>query len=198
MVKDFNSWFKRGTDQEEWLNKCAKKWVLEAGLVNVEGDFICKKDPTLKDFMGIKFGKVTGNFDCGNCTSLESLEGAPVELEGSFIANGCKSLKTLEGCPKETGDFWCKNCTSLETLKGSPNKVRDFYTDGCTSLKTLADAPKFIEKIFSARDCTSLPVAQQEVLKSDEEKKKWLDSHMPIDTYTNRMRGALSNRKLGI
>ena len=201
MVKDFNSWFKKGTEQEEWLNKCAEgRWKIEDGLVNVTGDFVCKKDPELTDFKGIKFGKVTGNFDCGNCLKLESLEGAPIELEGSFICNGCSSLKTLEGSPKEMpeGDFWCKNCTSLETLKGAPNSVRDFYADGCTSLTSLSFAPKHISKNFFARECTKLPVPQQEILKNPEEMKKWLDSHMDIDNYTNRMRGALANKKLKI
>ena len=54
---------------------------------------------------------VTGNFNCANCDSLQSLEGAPENVKFSFYCYDCKSLKSLKGAPKEVGGiFNCEKC----------------------------------------------------------------------------------------
>ena len=53
---------------------------------------------------------VDGDFDCSDCKSLKSLEGAPKEVE-NFSCTNCTSLKSLEGASKEVyGDFLCSYC----------------------------------------------------------------------------------------
>lgn len=62
------------------------------------------------------WGKVKGNFGCGYCEKLKSLEGSPREVGGNFYCTGCKSLKTLDGCPEIVrGDFDCQDCKSLKS-----------------------------------------------------------------------------------
>ena len=102
---------KLNEEQITWLNKCTRSvltdlegyyesggtWSLnsETGLVDVDGSFVCS-DQGLKDFKGVRFGVVTGGFDC-MWNSLTTLEGGPQKVEG---------------------DFWCSS-TSLSSLIGS-------------------------------------------------------------------------------
>ena len=87
--------------------------------------------------------KVSGSFDCSNCTSLTSLEGAPKEVGKNFYCSNCTSLTSLEGAPKEVGeDFICSSCTSLTSLEGAPKEVgQNFYCENCTSLTSFEGAP---------------------------------------------------------
>ncbi len=77
------------TDEEiqliVFLEKCTiGKWTInkKTGLVDIEGNFDCAKKK-LKDFKGVRFGVVTGDFNCDD-NKLTSLEGAPQEVGGSF------------------------------------------------------------------------------------------------------------------
>lgn len=45
----------------------------------------------------VKFGTVSGNFNCSDNSSLLSLEGAPTSLTGSFICTYCPNITALEG-----------------------------------------------------------------------------------------------------
>ena len=117
-------------DQEAFLNECTDgTWSYNpaTGLVDVEGGFDCAaKD--LEGFVGVKFGKVSGDFHCHD-NKLTSLSGAPKEVGGSFDCRN-NSLTTLAGAPLEVGrSFYCRN-NSLTTLSGAPQKVgRSFYCD---------------------------------------------------------------------
>ena len=73
-----------------------------------------------------KFGvvKVKQSFTCHLCKSLESLEGAPVHLEGNFICYGNPKLTSFEGAPKIVdGDFMCYDCENLKSITGIPETV---------------------------------------------------------------------------
>ena len=73
-----------------------------------------------------KFGvvKVKQAFVCHLCKSLESLEGAPVHLEGNFICYGNPKLTSFEGAPKIVdGDFMCYDCENLKSITGIPETV---------------------------------------------------------------------------
>ena len=61
------------------------------GLVDVEGDFDCSLEE-LKNFKGVKFGRVSGTFDCFQ-NSLQTLEGAPQTVGGSFSSDDVKFPK---------------------------------------------------------------------------------------------------------
>jgi hypothetical protein len=105
--------------QTEFLNRYVEgSWNLNSkGLVDVNGDFNCwGKD--IKDFMGIKFGKISEGFDCSH-NKLKSLVGAPQKVRGRFSCSHNK-LTSLEGAPQEVGgDFVCGG-NQLKSLVGAP------------------------------------------------------------------------------
>jgi len=103
---------------------------------------------SLKD---IDFGRVEGNFDCGN-RRIGSLEGAPREVGGSFRAIRCQ-LGSLVGGPKVVGGFYSCEDNQLQNLIGAPERVGEgIYGGGfyCSynPLESLEGAPKFIEGEF--------------------------------------------------
>ena len=72
-------------EQISWLDKCVKgSWKLnpQTGFVDVYGDFYCGRQD-LRDFKGVKFGKVSGDFSCEE-NELTSLVGAPQTVKGGF------------------------------------------------------------------------------------------------------------------
>ena len=104
------------------------------------------------------FGKVRGHFDCNDCKSLTSLEGAPEKVGGNFYCFNCESLKSLEGAPKKVGGcFSFYNCKSLTSLEGAPREMSGgFYCERCSSLKSLDGAPKEVGGDFDCNKCISL------------------------------------------
>ena len=156
-----------------FLNKCTKVdvsmrykgvWSIDkkTGLVDIDGDFICKNEG-LKDLKGVRFGVVTGGFDCSG-NQLTSLEGAPQEVGGSFDCSNNKitslggapqevvgdifggrfdcsynQLTSLEGAPQEVGgSFYCRY-NKLTSLEGAPQKVgwNIFFSNNPISVETL-------------------------------------------------------------
>ncbi len=110
------------TEQKSWLdNYTYGTWTINAeGLVDVNGGFCCGSQH-LSDFKGVRFGKVSGYFDC-SWNKLTSLEGAPLEVEGSFACSG-NGLTSLKGAPEEVKEhFECEN-NPLQTLVGAPQKI---------------------------------------------------------------------------
>jgi hypothetical protein len=89
------------------------------GLVDVNGDVDLSSESLTK--LPLKFGKVTGYFDCYD-NQLTTLEGGPKEVGGNFNCRDNK-LATLEGSPREVGgDFYCNN-NNLTSLEGGPREV---------------------------------------------------------------------------
>ena len=113
-------------EQISWLDECTTGiWKLNSstGLVDVDGDFKCSSQG-LKELKGVKFGKVSGGFNCYE-NQLTTLEGAPQTVSGNFY---CKrnQLTTLVGAPKTVGwDFNCCN-NPLKSLVGAPESVGRF------------------------------------------------------------------------
>jgi hypothetical protein len=114
-------------EQREFLDKnTSGRWsVNREGLVDIEGGFYCYGQG-LEDFLGIRFGKVGGDFWCGN-NQLRTLEGSPREVDGNFSC-GVNHLRTLEGAPREVGgNFWCYG-SPLISLEGAPEVIKgQFY-----------------------------------------------------------------------
>jgi len=144
MIKKFREYLNesQGTltqEQKNWLDKCTSKgsWRVNpsTGLVDVDGDFYCSISG-FQNLMGVRFGRVSGNFDCSN-NQLTSLEGAPQEVGKDF---GCifNQLTSLEGAPQKVGrDFYCTH-NKLTSLEGAPQEVgEDFkcYDNKLTSLE---------------------------------------------------------------
>jgi len=173
-------------EQEAFLNRYTKgTWSYNpaTGLVDVNGDFDCN-DQNLKDFKGIKFGKVSGHFDCSlnsltslagapqkvrrnfNCyrNSLTSLAGAPQEVGWSFYCHR-NNLTSLAGGPQEVGgDFWCGG-NELTSLKGAPKEVDGSFYCSSNKLTSLEGAPQVVGGNFdcSRNSLTSLAGAPKEV-----------------------------------
>jgi hypothetical protein len=100
---------------------------------------------------------VEGEFNCSNCDSLKSLEGAPeVYSYGSFQCYCCNNLKSLEGCPEKVGRFNCSDCDNLKSLDGGPKIVKSFNCGYCKNLKSLKGAPDIIPIDFDCSHCTNL------------------------------------------
>jgi hypothetical protein len=102
-----------------------KNWSIDSeGLVDVNGDVDLSHQQLTK--LPLKFGKVTGFFDCYK-NKLTSLEGGPKEVGGYYFDCSKNGLTSLEGSPKEVdGHFNCSD-NGLNSLEGSPEKVgRDF------------------------------------------------------------------------
>ena len=110
-------------EQRKFLDKNTEgTWSVNSeGLVDIKGSFWCQ-DQGLEDFLGIRFGKVSGGFYC-YYNQLRTLEGAPREVGGNFDCDG-NQLRTLEGSPREVdGNFYCYE-NPLVSLEGAPEVIK--------------------------------------------------------------------------
>ena len=102
----------------------ASIYITDGNVINSTSNITIRDTDLVDGKLPFKFGRVDGYFDCSDCSSLTSLEGAPQEVGGDFICIKCTSLTTLEGAPqKVAGDFDCSMCTSLTSLEGAPKKI---------------------------------------------------------------------------
>lgn len=173
-------------EQINWLDESSDvKWKLNpsTGLVDVDGNFHCTYED-LRDFKGVSFGKVFGDFDCSNnqlislagapqwvdgyfsCgkNQLTSLVGAPQTIGGYFTCNN-NQLTDLEGAPQKVGgDFWCAY-NQLTTLKGAPQKIKGNFDCMKNQLKSLVGAPRTVGLDFRCygNQITSLVGAPRKV-----------------------------------
>ena len=88
------------------------KVIPETGFIDVHGGgaigFFDCRGQHLNDFKGLRFGKVTGLFNCSH-NNLKTLEGSPREVMGSFYCQG-NPLISLEGAPLKVGGcFYINN-----------------------------------------------------------------------------------------
>jgi hypothetical protein len=94
-------------EQIEFLDRVVERgdWTLNSnGGVDVDGDV----DLSFMNLteIPVKFGKVTGSFDCDE-NKLTTLKNVPDWVGGSFYCSDNK-LTSLEGCPDYVGeDFYC-------------------------------------------------------------------------------------------
>ena len=168
-IKRYKELFESQTEltpeQTEWLDKCTRgKWTLnpQTGLVDVRWDFYCNSQ-NLTDFKGVRFGVVTGCFNCpGN--KLTSLKGAPQEVRGYFNCS-YNDLTSLKDAPQKAGEsFWCFN-NKLTSLEGAPKKVGGDFNCGNNELTSLKDAPQEVGDGFNCSNnkLTSLEGAPKKV-----------------------------------
>ena len=113
-------------EQRKFLDKhTIGTWSVNSqGLVDVWGGFYCQGQG-LEDFLGIRFGKVSGPFSClGN--QLRTLDGSPREVGGEFWCGG-NQLRTLEGSPRNVGgSFYCSR-NPLISLEGAPDVIKSNF-----------------------------------------------------------------------
>ena len=133
------------------------KWNPVTKSYDCGGDVKVSEDIVAEGKLKIRFGKVGGEFDCGN-NNLTTLDGAPQYVGGSFYCYGNK-LTTLKGAPQEISkDFDCGN-NNLTTLEGAPKYVGDNFICSYNKLTTLEGAPQEVGGGFY---CTSNKLASLE------------------------------------
>jgi hypothetical protein len=156
-------------EQIEFLNGFTKgKWTLnkKTGLVDIEGYFDCSCEE-LTDFKGVRFGVVTGSFNCSG-NNLKSLEGAPQEVGLGFDCDN-NNLKSLVGAPQKVGDYFNCYWNKLTSLVGAPQEVGGIFDCSSNKLTSLVGAPQEVGEIFdcSYNKLTSLVGAPQKVGRFD-------------------------------
>lgn len=150
----------------------------ETGLVDVYGDFLHGYYSSAvegnKNFMGIKFGKVYGNFGTNSEKSLpeKNLSGFPIEVDKDFELTDNGRIKSLEGFPDVKGQKISIKGTSVKDfsplekidlldkdldLSGNielrnlsqikfPNRLKYLNISG-TPLESLEGCPNEVEKL---------------------------------------------------
>ena len=134
------------------VTKSDWKYNENTGLVDVNGSFLFPDqgftDREMKDYAGIKFGTIDGDFNC-TANYLKTLEGSPRIVKGDFKCSVNK-LRTLEGGPIRVDGDYVASSNSLESLKGSPEKVGGSFNCTGNSLKNLEYGPKEVGGDFDA------------------------------------------------
>ena len=130
-------------DQKIWLDKCAilSDWKLNpsTGLIDVDGDFKFTGQG-LKDFKGVAFGHVEGDFKC-DYNQLTSLVGAPKTVNGNFYCNNSQ-LTSLVGGPQTVGGSFVCSSNQLTSLVGAPLTFHGHFFCERNPLKSLEGAPE--------------------------------------------------------
>ena len=89
-----------------------------------------------------QWGKVKGDFNCSWCDLLESLKGAPKEVD-YFYCGKCKNLTSLKGVPEVVERVFSCRLTSITSLEGCPKVVGgNFVCNDCETVFTEEDVRK--------------------------------------------------------
>ena len=141
-------------------------WMLEASVngtwnLNDKGEIDVDGDVSLMELnyekFPVKFGIVTGTFNCHGMKQLKTLEGAPYEVGGVFKCSRCISLNNFEGAPQKAISIAAQNCLSIISLKGLPEEIPGtFIIDGCINLESLEHGPKSVGRDYSCIRCEKI------------------------------------------
>ena len=91
---------------QEFINKQLESesiYITDNNVINSKKSIVISDTDLVNGKLPFKFGRVGGDFDCRECTSLTSLKGSPKEVGGDFDCRMCTSLKSLEDAPKKIG-----------------------------------------------------------------------------------------------
>jgi len=124
------------------FNKGLTKLPLKFG--NVSGNFDCSYNQLITLEGGPK--SVGGDFDCQN-NELTTLEGCPKTIRGNFDCS-LNKLNALEGCPQSVGRSFLCNNNQLTTLEGCPQSVGVSFHCSNNLLKDLYGFPEFFGDEF--------------------------------------------------
>jgi hypothetical protein len=138
-VKDYKLFL----ESADSIESICKKYGIENYTINEDGSIDVDDDVRISGFsitkLPLKFGRVTGYFDCRN-NQLTSLEGSPKELSRSFYCAD-NQLTSLEGSPKVVGgSFGCYN-NQLTNLIGGPEVVLGDYFADTNQIKSFEGFP---------------------------------------------------------
>ena len=117
-IKDYKLFIESKTDIDSICKKYGIKNYTINDDVTIDVDSYVNLTEKGLTKLPLKFGKVTGYFDCSD-NQLTSLEGAPYYVGGYFSCYN-NQLKTLEGGPETIiGGYYCLN-NKLINFKGFP------------------------------------------------------------------------------
>ena len=88
---------------QEFINKQREPesiYITDGNVINSKSNITIRDTDLVDGKLPFKFGRVDGYFDCSDCSSLTSLEGAPQKVGGDFYCCNCPSLTSHEGVPK--------------------------------------------------------------------------------------------------
>jgi hypothetical protein len=107
------------------------------GFVNVDAQVMLYDKNLTK--IPLKFGHVTGAFNCGSNSKLTSLEGAPNWVGGNFICVTCPKLSSLKFAPTHVGgNFNIADCPKLSSLEFATPEVGGYINlNRCTGITKL-------------------------------------------------------------
>lgn len=132
---------------KHWSWGEASEWeVTENGIVNVKGSIDLNRDNIFSDekgFIGIKFGKIEGDFDCSNI-GLDKLDGCPEEITGNFRCRRNPITSLIGGPKKVNGNYELNSSRWLESLEGAPEEIRKEFNVSDCGLESLAGSPKIV------------------------------------------------------
>jgi hypothetical protein len=135
------------------IDSICQKFGITNWSVNTDGTIDVDGDVELRsmklDKIPIKFGKVTGKFNCSD-NKLTSLKGSPREVGGGFFCYGNK-LTSLEGGPIKVGRYFNCSDNKLTSLVGAPKEVGGSFYCYDNKLTTLNGGPKEVGGDF---DCS--------------------------------------------
>jgi hypothetical protein len=173
------------------IESICKRYNIENYTINEDGSIDVDDDVRIYGFpitkLPLKFGRVTGYFDCRN-NQLTSLEGSPKEVGGSFYCAE-NQLTSLEGSPKVVRSFGCYN-NQLTNLIGGPEVVLGEYYADMNQINSFEGFPDDFE---GGVDFTNNPV--QEVL-NQFPKYLWVRTIHLINDYDAIWRGEVVPERL--
>ena len=124
--------------------------IHEDGTVDVNGDIAIWSDDLIDKKFPIKFGYVSGNFNCSNI-NVKTLEGCPIEVGRDFNCHS-NELTSLEGCTQKVGGgFYCGH-NQLISLEGCPQEVRGYFSCTYNKLTSLEGCPQEVRGNFYCYD----------------------------------------------
>jgi hypothetical protein len=125
--------------QKTDIASICKQYHITNYVINDDGSIDVKENVSFfqKPFtkFPVKFGRVTGNFCCGE-SNITSLEDGPSWVGGKFLSFSCPNLRNLKGAPKWVGEvFNVGNCENLMSIEDAPPFVGDYINlNACRSI----------------------------------------------------------------
>ena len=139
-------------EEKDKIDQVCSKYKITNYTINGDGSIDVDGDVDIRNHglktLPLKFGKVTGEFDC-SANILSSLVGCPREVGGDFFCNS-NQLTSLIGCPdKVGGDFYC-GYNQLTSLEHCPTEIGGEFNCSGNKLTSLKWCPS---KVGGEFDC---------------------------------------------
>jgi len=182
--KDVNGLTK---EQSEFIYSCTNATfkVNKKGLVDVNGNFDCSKK-NLKDFHGINFGTIKGNFRCSS-NSFNSFKNFPTKINGTLDITDNKFI-TLEGIPEAQRYVISSNyLISLRFVDG--NKLYPVKNNkGLVSELTISFIYKFMKEKKSTYEET-IKLLEKDIKKGSKLTSSYIEKKYDLYLYSDSEKG---------